>query len=339
MTAIATADFRHAAALAINSKRPLLVSHAKPDGDALGSLVALRGMLQAKGVSATAMVYEDVPPRFSALTRSRPFVAYKKDLQPPDLDRFDAVIVLDTCTYNQLEPIAEWLRSTSIPKLAIDHHRTRDDLADAYLIDESAAANCLILFDWAASVGWPIDRETAEALFVGIATDTGWFRHSNTDGRVLAAAADLVGHGANAHALFDSLYMCDTESRVRLLGAAVASMELHAAGKLAIMTLPSSVFSQTGATYSDTEDIVNEPLRIASVIASVLLVEQEGSVIRASLRSKAPAGGVLNLDVAAIAQEFGGGGHERAAGAKFKGPIEDARNRIRDRIVATLDES
>lgn len=332
-------------------RRPLLISHAKPDGDALGSLVGLYALLAPQSIAATAVVFDDLPDRYRWLNAGNRLKKLGGDLQKSDLDRFDSIIIVDTCTYNQLEPVADWLRSAQAPKYVVDHHQTRDDLADHYMIDDSAAATCLILYDLAMAYGWEISLPAAEALFVGIATDTGWFRHSNTDARALAAAADLVSRGVRPNPILERIYQSDREARVRLLGKALESLQLHhmaiassqsgrcgeAAGesvrekpqhRIALMSLPAQVFGQVGAAPADTEDIVNEPMRIGSVVVSVLLVEQEG-VIRVNLRSRAPSRpGDPDIDVSAIASSLGGGGHRRAAGVRLRISIDEARAQV-----------
>ncbi len=333
-------DLTRATRLLAGMRRPLLISHARPDGDALGSLVAMRSMLGGQNIDVLALLFEKWPKRYAVLGDSGSMPALGEDVQEADLADRDGVIILDTCAYSQLGPIADWLRRATIPKLAVDHHLTRDELADSYLVDESAAANCLIIYDWARANGWPIDRPAGDALFVGIAMDTGWFRFSNTDARVLAAAGDLVARGAKPHELFQSLFQQDSPGRVRLLGAALSSLELCADARLAVMTLTSSDFRGADATPADTENVVNEPLRITSVAVSVLLVEQGDGVIRVSLRSKPPTRKVdPDVDVAAIAQLFGGGGHQRAAGARISGSLPAIRREITQSIQRILPPS
>ncbi len=314
-------------------KRPLLISHEKPDGDALGSLAAMRAFLTRAGADATAMLFDELPGRYAFMERLGALAVWGRDVGAADLERYDSLVILDTCSFSQLSPLAEWIRSATIPKLAVDHHVSRDVPVDVLLVDESAAATCLVLYEWARAAGWEIDEGTAEALFIGLATDTGWFHHSNTDARALAAAAELARRGADAHRLYDEIYLRDSAGRVRLLGAALESLEMLAGERVAVMTLPAGVFSPVGATAADTEDIINEPLRIASVGVSVLLVEQEG-VIRVSLRSKPPRGaGEADVDVAAIAQALGGGGHRRAAGVRVGGSLAEARRRVVEAVV------
>jgi len=320
--------------------KPLLLSHAKPDGDALGSLAAMRALLRSHGADPLALLFDDLPNRYSLFDKHDAMTKWQTDVQAEDLADRDGVIVLDTCTYNQLTPIADWLQASELPKLAVDHHVTRDDLADHYLVDESAAATCLILYEWAREMGWSLDQATCEALFVGIAMDTGWFVHSNTDARVLSAAADLTQRGITPHELHQQLFQQETQPRIRLFGAALQTMELGGNGKLAVLSLSKEAMEKVGATQADTEDIVNEPLRIGTVVTSVLLVESDNNLIRASFRSKPPLGdaeGATDIDVAGIASEFGGGGHKRAAGARIEGSLADVRRLVMTRLESLFD--
>lgn len=324
---------KSAVALLEGWRKPLLVSHAKPDGDAIGSLLALDHLLRARGASPTTMLFEPLPVRFKTLADSALFlVGDAKD--PSRFEHVDAVVVVDTCSYSQLDPIAGWLKSTLLPRLVIDHHATRDTLTTNLLIDESAAATCLIIYEMARSAGWPVDATAASHLFVGISTDTGWFRHSNADTRALHAAADLLAKGARAYELFEALYQQDSGGRVRLLGEALSTLELHFRDQVAIMVLRRESFGRAGATLADTEDIVNEPLRIGSAVVSVLLVEQEDGVVRINFRSKAPdpKGRRPVVDVSALAGTFGGGGHRHASGARSKEPLAAVREKILDAL-------
>jgi len=319
-----------------NTRRPVLFSHEKPDGDALGSLLALRSMLRGRGVNAHAMLFDPIPRRYAANFSTNEFVHHSDEAGKKLLANCDAVIILDTCTYSQLRPIADWLRNAKVPKLVFDHHLTREDLADHYVIDVSAAATSLILYEFAVATQWQLEANALNAMFIGIATDTGWFRHSNADSRALAAAADLTDRGVKPFELFQSLYQQDSAARVKLLGSALTSLEFHG-GKLAVITLDRDAFLRTGATPADTEDIVNEPLRIAPVLVSILFVEQEDGVVRVNFRSKPPLRGVsseqADVDVAALAGTFGGGGHRRAAGARINGPLASAKEIV---IAAAL---
>ena len=312
-------------------KRPLLVSHRNPDGDALGSLAAMRLLLRSLKIEATPVLFDKLPSRYTLFNRFEPMPIWKAASAGEDWVGVDCVILLDTCSKPQLEPIVDWLTAASLPTMAVDHHTTRDDLAEIYVVDESAAANCLILFEWAKSANWTIDQQAAEALLIGIAMDTGWFRFANTDARAFSAAADLVGHGAHPSEIRRLLFEREKAGRVRLLGEALSSLQLLLSDRLAIMTLSQESFERAGAAYDDTEDIVNEPLRIETILVSVLLVDRGDGMVRASFRSKEPfVTGAPDIDVAVMAAELGGGGHRRAAGARIDGLLSDVTTVIAD---------
>lgn len=316
-------------------RRPVLMSHAKPDGDAMGSLLAMHSLLSAKGIAATALCFEPVPDRYQFMAGAKGTAVGDAAQAAGVLSQADGVIIMDTCTYSQLEPVADWLRTTRLPRFVIDHHLTRDPITDRMLVDTSASATCAMIYELARFAEWPMDPPTAACLFVGIATDTGWFRHSNTDDRALAAAAELTALGVRPHELYEALYLKESAGRVRLLGEALGTLELLAGNQLAIMTLSRDAFRRADATAADTEDIVNEPLRIASVVVSILLVEQDDGVTRVNFRSKAPGSNSHrpDVDVSAIARQFGGGGHHRAAGARSRLSVRDARE-MAEAVVA-----
>jgi len=319
--------FVRVAELVTTWRRPLLLTHARPDGDALGCLVALRCLLRRGAGEPRAVLFEPPPNRYRWLLEGDPMDVLG-GLDDPILGQADGIVVLDTCSYAQLEPVASWLRSADRPIVALDHHVTRDLEAGHYLIDEGASAACLILHDWARAAGWELDAQARLALYVGIATDTGWFRFANTDARTLDVIADLVRGGVDPAAVFEQVYQQESAGRVRLLAAALATLEFHNAGRLAIMTVTREMLARTGAESQDSEDLINYPLQIATVDASVLLAEHDGEVVRLSFRSKPPTQTRPDLDVAAVAAGFGGGGHRRAAGARVCGAVAEIKQRI-----------
>jgi phosphoesterase RecJ-like protein len=337
MTRVDDAAFHVAARQIERCRRPLLLSHTKPDGDAVGALQAMNRMLAGRGARPVTVVFDPLPERYTFLTEPAPPLRFDAALWERQSDGMDGVLVLDTCSYSQLEPIAAWLRATRLPKIVVDHHATRDDLGALELIDETAAATCLLLDEWRRAAGWPLTPAIAEALFVGVAADTGWFRHANTDARALQSAVDLTAAGADPHSIFERLFHRESQARFRLRAAATGRVELSAGARLAVLTLPASLFADCGATLADTEDLVNEPLRIASVVVSAVLVEQGDGVIRVGLRSKEPvAADAPDIDVSAIAASLGGGGHRRAAGARMTGTLDGAAAALTGRLETLL---
>jgi phosphoesterase RecJ-like protein len=328
------ADFDRVTAWLAPVRRPLLFSHQRPDGDALGALAAMGHALRTSGARPAVCRFEPFPPRYRFLEPMAEWHDWATD--GASLAReADAVVIVDTCALGQLAPIADYLKSA--PRtLVIDHHATRDAIGerpgDLRLIDDSAGAVCLLIAEWLAAAGRAVDRPCATGLLTGLATDCGWFRFSNTDARMLAAAARLVEAGANAAEIYAAVYQQDSAPRVRLIGRMLERLELHAGGKLALLTLRGADFAATGADPNQTEDFVNEAGRLGTTEATVLLQEQPDGQIRINLRSK------RYLNVAEIAARFGGGGHARAAGARLSGDFEAVVRQVVAAVSAALEK-
>lgn len=328
MSAIEAFQYQRAASMLQSWKRPLILTHTRPDGDALGCVLAMRSIVRGLGGSPLSVLFDPVPRPYAFMNPNEPLAVFGQEMHPEELGEVDGVVVVDTCAYEQLTPLADWLKGAGLPILAVDHHVTRDVVTAAELIDTGASAAALIVYDWAQAMSWRLEARAASALLVGMATDTGWFSFANTEARTLQAAAELVRGGVDAHDLFVRLYRSEHASRVRLLGEALQTLELVDDERVALMHLSREAFARCDARPSDTEGIINEPLRIASVEISILLVDHGDGVIRTSFRSKG------TLDVAAIAAGFGGGGHRNAAGARLRGNLSQARDRVLKRILA-----
>ncbi len=306
--------------------RIVITTHQRADGDALGSVAAMQRVLRTRGKQSTAYVHEKVPDRYQFMSAIEPLTIWPSD-PGTILSDADLLLVLDTCAAVQLGLTADSIRKAGLPKLAIDHHLTRDDIVDEAHVDEKAAACAQIVTQLCDKAEWPIDAQTATLLYVGLATDTGWFRFSNANTAAYATAARLIHAGVRPNELYERLFLCESPARARLVGAVMSSFDLLANERLAVIKLSRSMLANCGADRSMTEDIINEPMRIASVIACALIVEPEaGEPVRLSLRSK------RDLDVAALASRWNGGGHARAAGAKIKGPFDS----VFDNVVRTL---
>ncbi len=295
--------------------RPLVLSHQRPDGDSLGAMAAMVHVLERYGCRPVPMLFEPPPPAYRVLRDCAQWPIWSQHADEI-LGQCDAVVIVDTCALAQLEPAVEYLRDAP-PTLVIDHHATRDAIGvrpgDLRVLDETAAAVCVLIAEWMRGAPVAFDEKVAAALFVGIATDCGWFRFSNTDDRTLRVAAELVRHGAAPAHLYDAIYQQDAPARVRLIGRMLSRLELHAGGKLAVLTLRPADFEAVGADPSMAYDLVNEAGRLGCTEATLLFTQQPDGTIRVNLRSKRV------LDVAALARRYGGGGHARAAGATLRG--------------------
>lgn len=330
-------DITAAAKRIIQARRVIVTTHARADGDAIGSALAMDRVLASLNKEATVYFHEPIPPRYdflpdAATARVWPEGDGARRMIDASLSAADLILIVDTCAAAQLECIANSIQCASCAKLAIDHHVTRDPIVDEVLLDTSAGACTQIVARLCEAAEWTIDADTATLLFAGLATDTGWFRHSNANAAVFASAAMLIDAGARPNELYERLYLSEPEPRVRLMGAVMSSFEMLAGGRLALIRVTREMLRQCGANSRMTEEIINETHRAGSVVASAMFVEPEadGEPVRVSLRSK------RDVNVAAIARIFGGGGHERAAGAKLMQPLDESVRLVVDELLRSL---
>lgn len=304
--------------------RPVLMSHRRPDGDALGSLAATALLLRHLDKEPSIVLFDAMPERYAFFEPMAKWYDWERvrDVLPRESD---AVVLLDTCSLAQLEPGLPFLAQAP-PILVIDHHATRDQIGvregDMRVFDDTASATSLLIAEWARHLDVPLEGDLAMALFVGIATDCGWFRFSNTDARTMRVAADLVAAGVELSDIYNRLYQQEPLAKLRLVAHVLTNLDLRADGKLAVMYLRKGDFEATGAARGMTEDLVNEAARLAGTEATLLFIEEEDGEIRVNLRSK------RSLDVSELARRFGGGGHSRAAGLRLRGDWDKAVPRL-----------
>jgi bifunctional oligoribonuclease and PAP phosphatase NrnA len=326
--------FQQAIELIEKAGTVLITTHTKPDGDACGCVAAMAEVLRAKGKTVRPLFLSRIPLWYGFLFDEKVPVLREglqvSDLTDGEFGRVDLIILLDTDSYNQLPHFETYLKQTDTPILVIDHHVTSDKLGTVEIVDSTAAATGLAAYDFLKWTGWPITPRMAEALFVAIATDTGWFQYTNTDSRTFRRVAELIDLGVNPAAAYDELYQNFSYSRFKLMLAMLNRLELHLDGRFAIQTILQEDFRLTGASQEDTENFINECHRIGSVEVSTLLVELKDGRVRCSLRSRGA------VDVSEVAARFGGGGHKNAAGTFLPGPISHARQLIYDEIAPRL---
>jgi phosphoesterase RecJ-like protein len=283
-------------------------------------------VLTALGKEPQLILLSEVPEWYQFLFAQKVPVLEKDltldQLTQGQLAKTDLVIIIDTNSYSQLPKFDEFLKQNTQPVLVIDHHVTSDNLGDVELIDTSAAATALLVFDLLKYANWPLTETIAQALFVAVAADTGWFQFSNTDARAYRTCADLIDAGANPAQIHHDLYQNFSHPRFKLMTAMLNTLELHLDGRFATQQLLHADFKKTQASYKDTENLIDECRRLGSVEVAAMFVELPDGRIKCSLRSKDP------VDVRIIAQKFGGGGHKTAAGAHLPGPVENAKKLI-----------
>ncbi len=319
-------QFAEGLALVEQANHILIGTHHKPDGDACGSLVVLRDALLALGKRVEALLLSPVPEWYDFIAKG-PLIQLHRDLSVDDLqagllEQVDLVILVDVNSRAQLPHFADKLDPVDVPVLVIDHHVSSDGLGTLELVDHTAAATGLLIYEFIKFAQWPLSAGMAEALFVAAATDTGWFQFGNADSRVYRDCAALIDAGAHPKRIHDNLYNNFSRPRFKLMMAMLNSLQLHFESQFALLVIRQSDFEASGATSEDTENLINECHRMRSVRASTLLVELPDGRVRCSLRSRDV------LDVSVVANQFGGGGHKMAAGTFLPGPLKHAQSLI-----------
>jgi phosphoesterase RecJ-like protein len=308
-------------------RRFLLTTHVRPDGDGLGSMLALAETLERHGKECDLVIASVFPPRYAFLDPRQRIARFA----PPG-DRWrnaEAVIILDTGTWGQLDSFGTFLRDSKVPRAVIDHHQTQDDLGGMRFIDITAEATGRLTHEAIRALNYPLTPTAASHLFVALAMDTGWFRHANTTPATFALAAELVQAGARPELLYDDLFERNSLPRLKLMGLVLDRLQVLEEGKVAYSEVRRGDYDSTKATPQDTEDLVNFTRSVAGVEVGMLFMEQPRGGVKVSFRSRI-------LDVARVAERFGGGGHKLAAGATLQASLDEARVRVLDAVSAAL---
>jgi len=320
-------DFQKAVELINKSENILLTTHTRPDGDACGCIAAMCSGLAALGKKAQPIMLSEIPGWYQFL--------FAEQLQIYDENMHietDLIIIVDTNSNSQLPKFDRYLKQNDKPVLIIDHHVTSDGLGDVELIDTSAAATALIVFDLFKYADWPITTEIAKALFVAVSTDTGWFHFENTDSRVYKVCSELIDIGVHPARIYHDLYQNFSYQRFKLMIVMLNTIRLHLKGRFATQHLLWTDFEHTGATYQDTENLIDQCQLMDTVETAALFVELKDGRVKCSLRSSG------RIDVRKIAQKFGGGGHTMASGVHLPGPLKNAKQLILEQIKEQFEQ-
>ncbi|MGF1483234.1 MAG: bifunctional oligoribonuclease/PAP phosphatase NrnA [Opitutales bacterium] len=307
----------------IRGQKFAVIGHMRPDGDCVGSQVGLCRVLQALGSEAVCVNHHTVPRVLKAFVGDTPFLL-ASDFTP------DGHLA---ATVDCADPkrIGEHLRACFPQvRLNIDHHLSNPAYAEDNFIEDGTAATAEILAGFFFDLNLPIDPITAQALYIGISTDTGQFRFGSTTARVFEITARLVEKGANAGDAAFELFENERFAKLKLLEAYLQTLRLECEGRFCIGLLPEGIYESTSSDREDAEGLVDYARAIEGVEIGVL-IEESGGSLKGSLRAKDP-----KYRVDQIAKEFGGGGHAAAAGFNLEGTIQDFLPRLRAAVEARL---
>jgi phosphoesterase RecJ-like protein len=306
----------------IQSRKHFLVtSHIRPDGDAVGSSLALALVLRKMGKSAEVVLGDSVPVIYRPLPHSDSIIHSSRVN-----GKYDAAIILecDSVVRTRLQGLEEHFL------INIDHHATSKPFADVNWIDPSACAVAEMIFRLAQAAGVKITPEIATCLYTAVLTDTGSFSYSSTNAHTFDLARRLVEHGADPARIAHNVYFSSPTSKMRLLGAALSNLRRE--GGLAWMSVTRDDMDRCGALEEDCEGLVNYALGIAGVEVAAFFRETGAERVRVSLRSK----GAVN--VSEIAGKFGGGGHGCASGFSAPGPLAAAEKVVLDELRGKIPD-
>jgi phosphoesterase RecJ-like protein len=301
----------------------LISTHAKPDGDALGSVLGLARILKANGKQAGIVRPDSLPRRYE------PFVEAGDLLEAIDEKEWDALVVLDCGDISRVEDGAGKV-AAAMAVINIDHHHSNTEFGEINWVDSKCSSTGEMIYRLAREAGWKISPPAAEALWVALVTDTGRFSYENTTPEVLNVAAELVAMGVPVSKINHTIYESVTLKGQRLRARAMASLEVCEDGAVALVRLGREDFEATGCGTEETEDIVNIPRSIEGAKIALLLYElpeeESKTSTKASFRTVEP------YDAALICRTLGGGGHQRAAGCSVEGRLTEARETVLDLI-------
>ncbi len=305
----------------IRARRRFVVSsHARPDGDGIGSALALGQILRAMGKDAEVVLHDGVPRIYQNL----PFAerAVQADSVPADFPPNGAVILLECDSMRRT--LLEGLETCFL--INIDHHASGRNFAHINWIDATVMATAELIYRLARRACVPVDRDIATCLYTALMTDTGSFMFEGTNEHTFTVARDLVLAGADPAHCARPIYFGHSTAKMRLLGAALSS--LHREGPLAWIWVTQEQMQRVGAREEDCEGLVNYALSMADVQVAIFFRELADRRFRISLRSKG------EVNVSTVAEYFGGGGHKCASGCSIDGPLAVAVSRIVDRLRA-----
>ncbi|HEY3323382.1 MAG TPA: bifunctional oligoribonuclease/PAP phosphatase NrnA [Planctomycetota bacterium] len=312
-------------ALVQRAARIVITGHEKPDGDCIGSEVALCAILRESGFSAEIIASDPAPPKYQFLVcgggppiPGNPQVPMRVAATGERIDA-DLCFVLDATDLSRIGRVKSSIEG--VPAIVnMDHHLANPNFGAVNWVDTRACATGELVWRLAASCQWPVPLLGMQALYAAMVTDTGQFSYSNTTPRALRMAAELVERGVDPEAIWQRIYLNKSHAELELENRVRASLKCIAGGRICMMTLAQEDFLATGTGPANTEEMISIPRSLQGVDLAIFFYALNGGAqTKVSLRS------TRKIDAAALARRFGGGGHRQAAGFSFNGPIAEAQ--------------
>jgi len=308
------------------TQRFIITSHETPDADAIGSECAIAKALRSLGRETIVLNADPIPRKLSFLDPNEVIqVLERGDQVPADIGEY-SLLMLDTNDIQNIGQIATLVLPRVREYFIIDHHEQEEDLLAGNFIQKSASSTAEILYQLLREMNITIDKEMAQALFTGIVYDTGSFIYPKTTALTFEIARDLVAKGVRPNIVYSKLYESNSISALILQTHVLATLELFFANQVSLLTMTREMVVDSGANYEEADQLINIPLRSEDIKVSVFFKQNPAGLLRCSLRSKA------NINVAEIAQSFGGGGHRTAAGFKCRDTLEKSKQIVLEKL-------
>jgi bifunctional oligoribonuclease and PAP phosphatase NrnA len=307
----------------------ILVSHIRPDCDALGSELGMKAVLEKIGKKVRIINAHRTPPSLEFIDPSGVIEVLGDPVLAEDIQA-DCIMILDTSAWPQLGDMGDVIRSSRADKMVLDHHVGEDDLNATMYKDYQAEATGHLVVQAADALGVTLTRAMSVPLFAAIATDTGWFRFGSVTPETFRVIARLIEAGVVPSEVYGDLYERDTLGRMKLRGLILSRTEAELDGALMQTHVTIEDFAKVGALPSDTEDVINLTLAVEGTKGAVIFVEQRTGGFKLSFRSR------CGMDCNAVARNFGGGGHKAAAGAFIDAPLDQAKAKVMPVVIEAM---
>ncbi len=326
-------DYRPVVKFLKAHERFIITAHETPDGDALGAEYAMLCALRQMGKTALIFNGDPAPAKFTFFDSEGVFTVLAEQAQlPADLASY-VLLVLDVNDLNNIGQVAQLVLPRVKRHFIIDHHDSESDVLGQNHVEQNASSTCEVLCHLFGRLGVRIDLPMAQALFMGISYDTGSFVYPKTTASTFQIARELVEIGVNPNEVYSRVYESNSTASLMLMSRVLGTLELHLDRRVAVQTMTAEMVRSCAASYDEGHQLINIPLRSAEIRVSIFFKENLAGLKRCSLRSKG------NIDVASIAQSYGGGGHKTAAGFKCPGEFAAIKGELLERLAPCLDHT
>jgi phosphoesterase RecJ-like protein len=327
-----TIDWQRFAKIVHSASTIILTVHHRPDGDCIGSVLAMHQILRHLGKDVRVVAPHKTPPTLAFLDPHNDIACLENmtDEERHWFQSADLFFVLDTSSWAQLGEMATPFRESPAKKIVLDHHIKGDDIGAEKFIDPEAEATGTLVVRAADALGVPLTAEIAQTVFAALATDTGWFRFSSVTPETFRMAARLMDAGAKPDRMYRELYEQESLGRIRLIGRTLSKTEMYSDGQFLVSWILIEDFEAAGARSSDSEDIVNMLLQVREGKMAILISELKDKTFKVSFRSRCA------VDCSILAAQFGGGGHKKAAGASLALPFDQTKQVLIEAVTKAL---